>query len=348
MTLLIVADSCDVHANIVEHALHAHGVQTTRLASDRLPREQTLSHVFDEGVERYHINGTPASSIRTVWLRRRGQPGNYEAGLDAVDDKISRQETHEFWKFCQFALPPQARHVNPLPAKLQAQSKIFQLRMAQHVGLKIPRTIISNDPAEVVAFAAQAGDNAFKSLSPVHWVSPEGSSRHAIHALFTAKVSQQDILDHLPSIRRAPGIFQQLIPAVREYRVTLFGTSCIAVTVESQHAYDDLHDWRAGPHHTLKVMPARIPDALRECLMQFMDATQLAFGAFDILETADDEFYFLEVNEAGQFLWIEHQNPDVAVLKPFCDFLIGRSDWAGALALGDVAMAALPAAPANP
>ncbi len=348
MTLLIVAESRDVHANLVEHAFHAHGVQTTRLASDRLPREQTLSHAFDDSGERHHVNGTPASSIRTVWLRRRGQPGNYEPGLDAVDDKISRQETHEFWKFCQFALPSHARHVNPLTAKLQAQSKIFQLRMAQHVGLKIPRTIISNDPAEVVAFAGHAGSIAFKSLSPVHWATPNGSSRQAIHALFTAKVSHQDILDHAPSIRRAPGIFQQLIPAVREYRVTLFGMSCIAVTVQSQHDFDDLHDWRAGQHHTLRVTPARIPDALRERLTQFMDATQLAFGAFDILETADQEFYFLEVNEAGQFLWIEYQNPDVPVLKPFCDFLIGRSDWAGAVALSDVAAAALPAHPVTP
>lgn len=338
MTLLIIADSQDMHANTVQQALESHDVRVLRLASDRLPLEQTLTHVFEQGRDRHDINRCSGATVETIWLRRRGQPSTFPTHLDAVDDDISRQESSEFWKFCQFALPERARCVNPLDAKLRAQSKIYQLRMARLVGLPIPATIVSNDPDEVQAFAARAGTVAFKTLSPVHWKEASALGAQALHALFTTRVSARDLVDHMPALRYAPGIFQELIQAVREYRITMFGAHCISVTVTSEHAHDNLHDWRAGRHDTVQVRPASIPIALRERLQRFMTACQLAFGAFDILETADGQFYFLEVNEAGQFLWIEQSNPEVSLLKPFCDFLIGRSDMTGTLCLADITM----------
>jgi glutathione synthase/RimK-type ligase-like ATP-grasp enzyme len=344
MSILIVSESGDVHANIVQHTLREHGIATTRLAADRLPQEQTLSYLFNSSDETAQINASPASDIQTVWLRRRGQPGNFEADRDAIDDRISRQEVGEFWKFCQFALPPSARHINPILSKLQAQSKIFQLRTAQGVGLRIPRTIISNDPGEVLEFTNSLGTVAFKSFSPVHWNAP-GHGADAVTALFTTKISSRQVREHAPSIRRAPGIFQELITAVREYRVTLFGSSCIVAAIESTHGHASLSDWRAGSQASLKVSPASLPESLIARLRLFMERAELAFGAFDILETADHEFYFLEGNEAGQFLWIEHQNPDILMLKPFCDYLVGHANWSGPITLAQAAAGAMTPVP---
>jgi hypothetical protein len=47
----------------------------------------------------------------------------------------------------------------------------------------------------------------------------------------------------------------------------------------------------------------------------------------DLIYSTDKEWYFLEANEGGQFLWIENYNPEIVLFKPFCDFLVGRSDW---------------------
>ncbi|MCY4746703.1 hypothetical protein NYO99_17130 [Pelomonas sp. UHG3] len=342
MSILIVSESSDIHANVVQHALTTHGISTTRLASDRLPREQTLSHLFIDGDELSRVNGQEASNFETVWLRRRGQPKNFEDCLDSVDEQISKQEVGEFWKHCQFALAPGARQINRLSAKLRAQSKIYQLRVAQHVGLKIPKTIISNDAAEVIRFAQQLGTLAFKSFSPVHWDAPSGKINTSTNALFTTKVSCAQVMDHSASISRAPAIFQELVPAAREYRVTVFGNQCITATVESTHQYSSLSDWRAGPHSSLKVTPSDIPEALKILLFKFMDVAELGFGTFDILETGDREYVFLEVNEAGQFLWIEDRNPDIQILKPFCDYLVGNSAWSGPLALAEVAKTVRP------
>jgi hypothetical protein len=126
--------------------------------------------------------------------------------------------------------------------------------------------------------------------------------------------------------------------AVREYRLTMFGSHCIGATVTSAHAHDDLHGWRHGQHTTVKVNPTSIPSSLNERLQRFVTACLLAFGAFDTLETADGQFYFLEVDEAGQFLWIEHCNSDVRLLKPFSDFVIRRIDWSRNLRRADVTL----------
>lgn len=48
----------------------------------------------------------------------------------------------------------------------------------------------------------------------------------------------------------------------------------------------------------------------------------LLFGCIDLMVTPDDDYVFLEVNEMGQFLWIERANPDIRMLDTFCDFLI--------------------------
>lgn len=48
----------------------------------------------------------------------------------------------------------------------------------------------------------------------------------------------------------------------------------------------------------------------------------IVFGCFDFIITPDDEYIFLEVNEMGQFLWIEEILPELKLLDKFCEFLV--------------------------
>ena len=53
-------------------------------------------------------------------------------------------------------------------------------------------------------------------------------------------------------------------------------------------------------------------------------ALGILFGAFDFIVTPEGEHVFLEVNPAGQFLWVEEANPELRLLAPFVDFLLSR------------------------
>ena len=51
----------------------------------------------------------------------------------------------------------------------------------------------------------------------------------------------------------------------------------------------------------------------------------LVFGALDFIVSEDHEYIFLEVNEQGQFLWIEELNSDFKMLDIFIGFLLNTS-----------------------
>jgi len=56
----------------------------------------------------------------------------------------------------------------------------------------------------------------------------------------------------------------------------------------------------------------------------------LVFGSLDFIVTPNDEYIFLEVNEQGQFLWMEEYNLDFKMLDIFVNFLVSgtrKFEW---------------------
>ena len=59
----------------------------------------------------------------------------------------------------------------------------------------------------------------------------------------------------------------------------------------------------------------------------------LAFGCIDLIVTPQGEYVFLEVNEMGQFLWVEQREPACPLLRAFATMLIeGRLNRSSLLA----------------
>ena len=50
-------------------------------------------------------------------------------------------------------------------------------------------------------------------------------------------------------------------------------------------------------------------------------ARNLVAGAFDFIVTPDDEWVYLEVNEAGQFIFVEQWCPELTLFDAFCAFV---------------------------
>ncbi|MBA3537169.1 MAG: hypothetical protein H0T84_11265 [Tatlockia sp.] len=46
----------------------------------------------------------------------------------------------------------------------------------------------------------------------------------------------------------------------------------------------------------------------------------VVFGCFDFIVTPDDEIIFLELNEQGQFLWVEEILPELCYMDMFAEF----------------------------
>jgi len=179
----------------------------------------------------------------------------------------------------------------------RANSKPAQLYVAQQVGLDIPSTVITNDPDEAKSFIAGSdGEVAYKSLSQNLEVDPD-------KALYTGVLTKKEIAN-LDLIRQTPGIFQELVPKAYEVRTTVVGRKVFSARIDSQAHAETKIDWRHLPFE-VDDRPLELPSDIERKVHALMDAFGLVYGAFDFIVTPDARHVFLEINPAGQYMWIE-------------------------------------------
>jgi glutathione synthase/RimK-type ligase-like ATP-grasp enzyme len=225
--------------------------------------------------------------VRSIWMRRL-HPFRLAPELDPVGAQFA-------WSECQEALMGVWNSVRPYwmnhpLADEAAQRKVLQLRVAQEVGLSIPETLVTNDPAEAEAFVDRVGPGrvvrkAFRNLQP--------APRQ------TALVGDADRA-LLRLVRHAPVIFQRFVPAVADLRVTVVDDEVFAALIRSDAGHQV--DYRPGLG-TADVSAHDLPEDVAGGLLALMARLGLTYGAIDLRLTPEGEYVFLEVNPAGEYLF---------------------------------------------
>jgi glutathione synthase/RimK-type ligase-like ATP-grasp enzyme len=238
-----------------------------------------------------------ADSIRAVWLRQKPvvpmawwSPLQHDAARFAQSEWSNVIQTLE-----QFV--PAARWVNRPESQRRLNYKPAQLTFAKHVGFKVPNTEVTNDPDVVSELIAKYGKVIYKSLS--------GYIFSDQTAILTSLVTMEHVQKDPESIRRAPGIYQQFVDKSFEVRVTTVGHRCFAALIETPASGPASVDWRhAQFEDVFRVYD--IPPEVEARTQRYLSEAGLRYGAFDFIVTPDGEWYFLECNPAGQFLWLEN------------------------------------------
>jgi glutathione synthase/RimK-type ligase-like ATP-grasp enzyme len=74
-----------------------------------------------------------------------------------------------------------------------------------------------------------------------------------------------------------------------------------------------------------KYQSSEVPQSLQKALCSFLEAMNLDYGAFDLIQSDNGDWYFLECNPEGQWSAANGLNMD-AVLDSFIDgVLLKRS-----------------------
>ncbi|MCC4595479.1 hypothetical protein NRY95_05775 [Xanthomonas campestris pv. phormiicola] len=84
-------------------------------------------------------------------------------------------------------------------------------------------------------------------------------------------------------------------------------------------------DWRAIDDLQGVLSPIELPTEIRGKCLEFMQAMGLDMGCFDFIADRSRNCIFVEVNQQGQFLWLEDYVPSMRVLGEFCEFVVGLS-----------------------
>jgi len=183
--------------------------------------------------------------------------------------------------------------VNPLGAEYVANRKLFQLLKAKEVGLDIPDTIVTSDAEEARQFLDRMNGTAiFKVLA--------GERRRLIET----RRFRKSYFRKLAALRYAPLIFQELVEAEQDIRVTIVDEEVFSASIRPTTSKAQL-DWRLDL--TAKIEPHVLPARIESKLVDLLRSLGLRFGVLDVRLTPDGKYVFLEVNPSGQFLFCEIQ-----------------------------------------
>lgn len=321
MHYLIVTEPDDMQAILVKLALESQGHSVYCLMTADQPTLQKNSLYISSEAENWkHVSEQYCFQGRqydVVWWRRPRRPFIPQQSVHQDDYVFIKQENDYFFDSLTYHFSPKAWWINSPSAAKRSHAKLLQLKIAKECGLSIPPTLCSNDPEEIRSFCRfhENEEVVYKPLCSYFWFEDQ-----QVKISYTAKLNQ-NLLPDDAVLQFTPGIYQKLIQKKYELRINVFGSYVTAVKIDSQSRMDTSIDWRAVQGNDLPIEHYAVPALLKLKLCNFMQKMGLIFGAFDFIVTPDGEYIFLEINEQGQFLWIEEINPQIPILDIFVQFL---------------------------
>jgi hypothetical protein len=312
--VLILSQYQDSHAIAVERVLRRKGAEVVLWRTSDYPSQDVESLQIGGGLLSFKLDGLQGSSrFRSVWNRRPHYVIDHDL-LDPADHEFADLNCREFRKALWDLFLPDAFWVNP-HAAARSLTKPLQFARAQELGFTVPDTCVTNDPQEIRSFFAQHPEGViFKPLTSLSWKDSETYWMPYTARLLSEHLSSDDAL------RAAPGIYQALVPKKIELRATVMGRCALTAQIHSQQTQTGKLDWRQA-YGELTMKEGALPaDVLRKC-RTLLRRLGLVFGCFDFIVTPDDQIVFLEVNQMGQFLFLEHYT-ELPLLDAFAEFLL--------------------------
>lgn len=296
--ILVISHHRDEHAQSVMVELSRQGVATRMLDLARFPLELCLAMQYDgAGVNQFTFGcddtGLDLADCGAVWWRRPQQPTVGAEVSRAAHQNFALSESHEalygLWQSID------AYWINEPARDMVANRKAYQLKVAGELGFEIPQTLISNCPQAARDFVNRLGVGKviYKAFSAT-----EQDWRET-------RILRAEELDKLDNVKYAPVIFQSYIEADVDLRITIVGDQIFAAAIHSQdtsYKIDFRMDIAAA-----KVEAAPLPRDVEVKLLALMKRLGLVYGAIDMRRRPDGSHVFLEINPAGQWLFIERQ-----------------------------------------
>jgi glutathione synthase/RimK-type ligase-like ATP-grasp enzyme len=299
--ILLLTDSYDKHTDLVAEKLTERGQQFFRFNLDTQSLRKT-SIVFDGDFWsiQNRLGVVHSSDVRCVWLRRPF----VELTLQEQDEsdpnfKIWKGE----WNKTLLGFYSKIRSVpwlNPLREAYRAENKYLQMEEAAKVGLHLPPTLVTNDKDRALHFVREHEKVALKLMTQEFYQDIDGQYKGIYVNLLRI-----DDFDDFGTWSENPVVLQAYIPKSFEVRYTVVGDTHHVCRIESQRSQVAQIDWRRYDIPNTPHFPILPPLEIQEKVTELLQNLELSYGALDFIVTPTEEWYFLEVNATGQWLWIE-------------------------------------------
>ncbi len=284
--ILIIGTPDDPPSVDMQKRIEARGGRTAMFDTTRFPVETRLTYTPDSPVKGYFQESAsstkiPLTEIRSVYRR-------WSKGINAPYEPDPVLSEIVYWNI-ESAIGSFCRNldclwVNTAEATDMHRYKGYQLKILQAAGIRIPKTLITNDPDEVIHFYETMGKNVI--YKPVRgWAHTERLTDEHLTS------------DRLETLAKSPIKLQELIPG-QDHRVYLVKDEIFAMAIQSGTL-----DFRENSH--APRVKTKLPDvAASECL-RVAELLNLVFTGIDVRRTPDGEYVFFEANPTPVFLFDE-------------------------------------------
>ena len=225
-------------------------------------------------------------------------------------------EIFNFNKFLKYYIELLSQSSNSMvkhPHSSNAENKLIQHKIAQSLGFTLPKTYIGNNKDEVLNLFGEKV--LFKPLQS------QGVADNSF--VGPTLIKRQELLEL--TIVSLPGIFQNFIEKKYEVRIALWEDDYASCKISpNSGAYG--FDWRIWPKEEFCVELFSPPDNLIFLCRKMLKSLNLNFGVFDFIMGKDNNLYFLEVNPAGSYLFLELYFPECKVFQKTINFLLNGNN----------------------
>jgi glutathione synthase/RimK-type ligase-like ATP-grasp enzyme len=321
--ILILSNKQDSHSDEVIRRLTLRGIPTFRLNTEDLLTKYQLNMGIDDGTAWYgrivdetgrELNLT---NLKVAWFRK--PDFDFSTGFDG-DSDATNFATSEARAFIEMLYSlPTVNWINDPFVSSKSKVKFQQLILATELGMKIPKTIITNEPDEALSFFLECGNSVLAKAIYTSNVRIDGVSQ----GIPSQRVDRDIFYESYKNVKFTPTQFQEYVEKDFELRVTVIGDRVWAIKIESQLDDRTRTDWRVAtrvnPHSIYEL-----PKVVRRFCKRFLERQSLVYGAMDFIVTPGGDCVFLENNPFGQYLWLETET-GIPLTDAMCDLLAANA-----------------------
>jgi hypothetical protein len=219
----IIAPKRDIHAFAVQRAGISLGEEVLIIDVGAFPDGLRISTSLGAGATRTFLQhpvlgDIAANEISGLWWRRPRRPSPSEIIVHPTARRVALAES---WQAIVGSLMATVKNVFNDPAKSTAAAvKLFHLDMAASVGLRVPRTLVTNDPEQASLFIEnQRAGTIYKMLS--------GASMGP--GLETRRIER---VDDLWRVQNCPIFLQEYVPGEYDIRVTVVADKLFSAKID--------------------------------------------------------------------------------------------------------------------
>lgn len=306
--VLVLTQEFDPTVDPVIIAMAERGAEVVRADLSYFPRRMAVTTSDFGGARRVmrlrdkdgdRVREVDLDQLASVWYRR---PTSFDFGPDMAEPERQFARREAMQGVGGILRTTNCLWVNRPDVDAVSELKPYQLELAKRLGLRVPRTLLTNDPAEVAALLDSADRPiAYKALTGgvIHYPGAFPSG------LLTTVVGPE-IRTHLDRVGHTMCMFQEYVEKAYEVRLTVIGNTYFPVTIDSQRLDTTKVDWR-GEDAKMPYGPYQpLPDDIVKKSQALLAELGAVYGALDFIVTPEGEYVFLEVNPMGQFMWLYH------------------------------------------